>query len=105
MAADAEIYYMADICLYVFFFEASCHCLSIRPISRFESRRGIRTPLSVLNLNINTFLLTFSLPDTSMPKSLPSWDAQLPDVSKPPLFFLGTGPSATTWTQGCHNLY
>jgi len=37
------------------YFEVSCHCLSIRPISRFESRRGMGTPRSVLNLNINTF--------------------------------------------------
>ena len=36
-------------------FEVSCHCLSIRPISRFVSRRGIRNPRSVLNLNINAF--------------------------------------------------
>ena len=44
-------------------FEASCHCLSIRPISRFESRRGLRTPLPVLNLNINAFFTHISLPD------------------------------------------
>ena len=53
------------------YFEASCHCLSNRPISWFVSRRGMRTPRSVLNLNINTFLLTFSVPDAyeiSMPK-------------------------------------
>jgi len=38
--------------------------LSIRPLSRFESGRGIRGPLSVVNLNINTFSLTISLSDT-----------------------------------------
>jgi hypothetical protein len=43
-------------------FEVSCHCLSIQPISRFESRRGLQTPRSVVNLNINVFSLTFHRP-------------------------------------------
>ena len=74
------------------------------PLLHFESRRGMWTPHPVLNLNTNTFSLTFFVAQhlwdlaAEMPSS---WDSDVPSCAIAPFHSSCYWPPATTWTKGC----